>query len=253
MLAIPYGWRFSLLYRAPLRAGRSLARARAQDLPCVLVMPPSPALCSTGAGPCVRVGRAPFSSSPRPARPPARGVPRRPEATATARLPKSVLRAIPPWRGEPVFPAWGWERSSFQNPALYTVCTPPGEAVSGRRLETAGKRRWVCPADLYGPESGLWSVSAGPEAQGVFTAAGAVPPGSISNGGAGASRRVAYESPHQSAMVQGMRGLRGVLPFAGTFARGGREGGLRSGAVRGLRPVRAVLSRSGGGVRTGRR
>lgn len=33
-----------------------LARARAQDLPCVLVMPPSPALCSTGAvrprGPC---------------------------------------------------------------------------------------------------------------------------------------------------------------------------------------------------------
>lgn len=145
MLAIPYGWRFSLLYRAPLRAGRSLARARAQDLPCVLVMPPSPALCSTGAGPCVRVGRAPFSSSPRPARPPARGVPRRPEATATARLPKSVLRAIPPWRGEPVFPAWGWERSSFQNPALYTVCTPPGEAVSERRLETAGKRRWAVP------------------------------------------------------------------------------------------------------------
>uniref|UniRef100_UPI0026296276 hypothetical protein n=4 Tax=uncultured Bilophila sp. TaxID=529385 RepID=UPI0026296276 len=60
--------------------------------------------------------------------------------------------------------------------ALHGLHSAGGGGVRAT-ARNGGEAEVGCPADLYGPESGLWSVSAGPEAQGVFTAAGAVPPG----------------------------------------------------------------------------
>lgn len=149
MLAIPYGWRFSLLYRAPLRAGRF----------CGVSFGPRP-----GARPPLRPRHAPFASPvlyrSRAVRP--RGpcpffiIPQTRPATCPgrAKAPGGNGHRPPSEACLPGDPAVTWGAcvsgvgmGAFLIPAptLYTACAPPGEAVSGRRLETGGKRRRAVP------------------------------------------------------------------------------------------------------------